>query len=82
MWKYLSASPADMRVGSWWYLTGTNISVILFCVDGNEKKGWTEMKKLFRLSDKTSTAQVCAEDHILGHLIHRTRFCLFVLNDK
>jgi len=56
MWKYLSASPADMRVGSWWYLTGTNISVILFCVDGNEKKGWTEMKKLFRLSDKTSTA--------------------------
>jgi len=40
-----------MHVGGW-YLTGTNISVVLFCSDGKEKKVWTsdhfvwmEMKK-------------------------------------
>jgi len=34
------------------------------------------------LSHETSTAQFCAEDQILQHLILRTRYCAFVLKNN
>jgi len=41
-----------------------------------------EMKDSTVLGNKTNTAQSCVEDQILEHLILRTRFCTFVLNDE
>jgi len=44
--------------------------------------GQAEMNVSNTLSNKSSTAWLCAEDQILDHSILRNRFLIFVLNDK
>ena len=74
MQKYLRAGPAEMSLGSW-YLTGTKAFPA-------GHFGQPEMNNSTMLSNKTSTAQSCAEDQILENAILKNRFFIFVSNDK